>query len=216
MDTAEPSQISTSDKLKLEIVIYPNPILRFKAIPFTKEQIVDPQVKQGADLMIKKMYEYKGVGLAANQVGIPNSIFVMDHQWHQSGEKKPKVFINPHVIFADTEKGIEVPWPGEGCLSLPYGFRRPIPRPYMVQIGWTDLDGTFQADWFEGYEAIVIQHELDHLEGHLFVDRLSKLQQNIFTRKVKKIRRRYKKGFNAAMKELKKAKHNGTKEKDTL
>lgn len=191
--------------LKLDIVVYPNEFLRFKTLPFTDEQITSQLTKDVAKQMIDKMYEHKGVGLAANQVGVPNSIFVMDHQYHTSGNRDPKVFINPHFIFVDEEKGIEVPWPGEGCLSTPYGFRRPIPRPHMVQLGWKDLNGTFQSDWFEGFEAIVIQHEMDHLDGHLFVDRLSRLQQDMFTRKVKKVRRRYKKGFKKAMTALKKA-----------
>jgi len=206
----EPAPEVTEQKTetpKLDIVIYPNEFLRFKTVPFTKEQITDPQVKKWADQMIEKMYEHKGVGLAANQVGIPNSIFVIDHQYHTSGERHPKVFLNPYFIHIDDEKGIEVPHPGEGCLSTPYGYRQPVPRPHMVQVGWTDLEGVFQSDWFEGFEAIVIQHEMDHLEGHLFVDRLSKLKQDMFVRKVKKIRRRYMKGFKAAMKELKKAGH---------
>ena len=194
----------TEEKLKLDIVIYPNPFLRQKTVPFTTEQIASPLVKEVSELMIAKMYELKGVGLAANQVGVPNNIFVMDAQYHQSGARNPRVFLNPNLIFVDTEQGIEVPWPGEGCLSLPYGFRRPIPRPHMVHLGWTDLAGVFQQEWFEGGEAIVIQHEMDHLEGHLFVDRLSRLQQGMFTRRVKKIRRRYKKGFKAALKEMKK------------
>jgi peptide deformylase len=199
-------QTEEGKNLKLDIIVYPNKFLRFKTTPFTVEQIASPLVKDVAGLMIAKMYELQGVGLAANQVGVPNSIFVMDHQYHQSGERKPKVFLNPHVIFADTEKGIEVPWPGEGCLSVPYDFQRPIPRPHMIHIGWTDQNGTFQADWFEDFEAIVIQHELDHLEGHLFIDRLSKLKQDMFIRKVKKIRRRYSKGFKAALKEMKRVK----------
>lgn len=202
------------EKPKLDIVIYPNEFLRFKTQPFTEEQIKSTLVRDVASLMIDKMYELKGVGLAANQVGVPNSIFVMDHQYHgvdtdgNPNGRNPRVFINPTLTFIDREKGIEVAPPGEGCLSLPYGYNQPVPRPHQVQLSWYDLDGVFQSDWFEGPEAIVIQHEMDHLEGHLFVDRLSKLKQDMFVRKVKKIRRRYKKGFKAAIKAMKKGEKN--------
>lgn len=198
-----------TEKPQLDLVIYPNPFLRFKTVPFTQEQLNTPlvktRIKDIADAMIEKMYEFHGVGLAANQVGVPNSIFVTDHQWHKTGIKKPKVFLNPQLIFADESKGIEIPRPGEGCLSLPYGFRRPIPRPAKIQVSWLDLEGIAQTNWFDQYEAIVIQHELDHLNGHVFVDHLSRIQQDMFKRRVKKIRRQYQKGYKKALHEIKNA-----------
>jgi len=94
---------------KLEMVLYPNKFLRFRAVPFTEDQIKSPLVKQVSKLMIEKMYELHGVGLAAQQVGIPQRIFVMDHQFMESGKKDPKVFLNPEIIFADMDTAIAMP-----------------------------------------------------------------------------------------------------------
>jgi peptide deformylase len=195
------SDWSKPKKLDFNLVIYPNDFLRFKAVPFNADQIKSRLVKNIAGTMIKKMYEYGGVGLAAQQVGVPNQIFVMDYQYHQTGKKRPRIFINPIIQFAD-DHAIEVPRPGEGCLSLPYNFRQPIPRHSQIQLNWRDIKGIQQSDWFEGFEAIVIQHEIDHLNGHIFPDRLSRLKRDMFERKVKKIRRQYKKGYKAAFKKL--------------
>ena len=115
------------------------------------------------------------------------------------------MFLNPKLIQVNTERGIEIPHPGEGCLSLPYGYRQPVPRPWKIQLNWIDTDGVEHTDWFNGIEAIVIQHELDHLEGHVFVDRLSKLKQDMFKRRVRKVRRQYEKGYKKAIKAMKNA-----------
>lgn len=194
-----------TSKPNLNMVLYPDKFLRFKAQPFTQEQISTQLVKNVAGAMIKKMYELHGVGLSAQQVGVPNQIFVMDHQFMETGKRKPKIFLNPQLMFADTENAIEMTHPGEGCLSLPYGFKSPVPRHAEIQLNWVDIKGQFQSDWFEGFEAIVIQHEMDHLEGHIFPDRLSLLKQDMFNRRVRKVRRQYSKGYKRGLQTLKHA-----------
>lgn len=188
-------------KLELKITIYPDPILRTKAVPFTEEQINSPLVKEIAEEMTRLMYEYKGVGLAAQQAGIPNSICVIDPHWHKTDKKEPMVLINPEIIKGEWP-AIELERPGEGCLSIPYSFRRPIPRHKAVEVSYIDLEGACHTKRFEDYEAIIIQHEIDHLHGHLFPDRLSRLQQDMFKRRVRKIRRLYRKGLKTGLRRV--------------
>lgn len=190
----DPKPKEEEKKLTLKMVIHPNEMLRHSTVNLTEEQIKSPLIATVVEEMIRLMYEHKGIGLAAQQAGIPNSIFIMD----PAGEKRPRVMFNPEVLDVG-EPMIELPHPGEGCLSLPYGFRSPVPRYSTITMKWLDRVAVEHEYKFEGIEAIVAQHEFDHLQGILFVDRLSRLKQDMFKRKVAKIRRQYKKGYKRAM-----------------
>lgn len=199
MTASAPDSEEKSNELRM--VIYPNPLLRMKAVPFTDEQIKSQLCKDIAEQMKVLMYKYNGVGLAAQQAGIPNSICVIDANHVVTGEQNPLVLINP-MICSRHEPAIEVQSPGEGCLSLPYGYRQPIPRYSKVEVAYKDLDAQPITKVFEGMEAIVVQHEIEHLNGYLFIDHLSPLKRDMFERKVKKLRRQYLKGTKIFQRQL--------------
>jgi peptide deformylase len=194
-----------SQKLELSLVIHPNDGLREKASGFKHADVIDmdSEVRQIAGAMIRAMYKYAGIGLAAQQVGVKNAIFVLDAQWPVTGRHKPKIFLNP-VIKEYAGGAVALSPPGEGCLSTPYGFKSQVQRSEAVRIEWRDLNWELHNEWFDGVEAIAIQHEIDHLHGYLFVDRLSGLKRDIFNRKVKKTRRHYMQGVKAVKKKVKK------------
>ena len=111
----------------------------------------------------------------------------------RTGKKAPRVFYNPKIVEADPEM-IQLDSPGEGCLSLPYGYHQPVKRYENVRVEWLDARGRVKDRWFSGFESIVIQHEVDHLDGRVFVDHLSSLKQKMFLAKVRKAHRQYWKG----------------------
>lgn len=180
-------------KSELEITIFPNPALRHQAQPVTEEMIKTPLVRETAAAMIRAMYRHHGVGLAAEQVGCPFAIVVTDPHFPYTGKKSPRVFYNPKIVEADPEI-IQLDSPGEGCLSLPYGYTQPVKRYENVRVEWLDARCRKQDKWFTGFEAIVMQHEIDHLDGRVFVDHLSPLKQKMFLAKVKKAFRQYRNG----------------------
>lgn len=190
-------------KLELNLLIWPDPFLRYAAAPFTEEQIKAQLAKDVVAAMFEAMYKHNGVGLAAEQIGVPQQVFVMDATWQQPGNvKTPRVFFNPTII---SEEGgaVEVDYPGEGCLSTPYDFRRPVPRAKRIEVEWLDENAEFHCEWFEGFESIIIQHECDHLYGMLFVDRLSRLKQDMFKRRARKVRRMIEKQYKRQLSTLK-------------
>ena len=195
----------TSSKVELSMVIYPDPSLKDKVNPVSEEIAKDPHFRQCIGTLIRTMYQYAGIGLAANQIGIPMAAFVLDTRWPTFGRRKPRVFINP-VVEEYKESVISLNPPGEGCLSCPYGFRAQVKRSEGVRISWYDLDWNQHEEWFTGVEAIAVQHEIDHLHGFLFVDRprISRLKRDIFERKVKKQRRHYANGIKRVQSEVKK------------
>lgn len=117
--------------------------------------------------MFDTMYAANGRGLAAPQIGVMKRVFVMDATW-KDGDRSPEVFIDPGVIVASKE----VCTIGEGCLSIP-GLTVPVERPAAVTLGWRCEKGDLHMRDFDGAEARVIQHELDHLEGRVSLDRVS-------------------------------------------
>ena len=152
-----------SNAMPLEIIFYPHPTLRYKSKPVRK---VDAELRAMADEMLELMYESRGVGLAANQVDLPIRMFVAN----PSGEKgsgEEFVLINPEV---QRPKGNEIG--EEGCLSLPE-LRAEVVRPKSVRISAYDISGQPYEATVEGFLARVFLHEIDHLDGTLFFDRLS-------------------------------------------
>lgn len=146
----------------LQIITYPHPTLRYQAKPLRK---VDARLKEIVDRMFELMYEYRGVGLAATQVDLPLRLFVMNSTGRQ-GDGQEIVMINPVI---SRPRGNEIA--EEGCLSLP-SIHGNVIRAKTIRVNAFTLDGQEINQDFSGYEARIIQHETDHLDGSLFIDRL--------------------------------------------
>ena len=160
-----------------EILTEPNRILRQKSLPVEK---VDEDLRKLMDDMLETMYAAPGIGLAAIQVGIPKRVIVLDIAPKDS-PRNPMYFINPEIITkSETNSTYE-----EGCLSVPGQFAE-IDRPDKCQIKYLDYYGKAQQIQAEGMLATCIQHEMDHLEGILFIDHLSKLKKTMIIKKLSK------------------------------
>ena len=160
-----------------KILVEPDPFLRQKS---KKVEKVDDDVRSLINDMLETMYDAPGIGLAAIQIGVPKRIIVMDLA--KGNEKKqPLYFVNPEII---TKSEIDLTYE-EGCLSVPGQFAE-IDRPDRCKIKYLDYDGKEQILNAEGLLATCIQHEIDHLEGILFIDYLSKLKRSMITKKLSK------------------------------
>ena len=160
-----------------QILTEPNKILREKSLPVEK---IDLEVQQLMDDMLETMYAAPGIGLAAIQVGIPKRIIVLDIA-QKEGEKKPMFFINPEIVDKSKANSTYE----EGCLSVPGQFAE-IERPEKCHVKYLDYNGRAQEIEAEGMLATCIQHEMDHLEGVLFIDYLSKLKKTMIVKKLSK------------------------------
>jgi peptide deformylase len=169
----------------LPIIETPDPLLRQKSTPV--EQVTD-ELRQLIDDMFETMYAAPGIGLAAVQVGVPKRILVIDLQdpEEEGGEpvRDPRVFINPEILEASEE----VQPYNEGCLSVPEMYAEVV-RPARVRARWLDRDGTAYEEELTGFLAVVLQHEMDHLEGILFIDHLSRLKREMILKKLAKYRK---------------------------
>lgn len=163
-----------------QIITLPDPILRQVSKPVT---MVDDALKKLAHDMLETMYNAPGVGLAAVQVGEPIALLVVD----VAGKDEvpaPRIVINPEIVWrADTRSVYE-----EGCLSIPEYYAE-VERPESVRIRFMDLDEKIHEEQVEGLLATCLQHEIDHLNGQLFIDHISKLKRDIVIRKFKKLAR---------------------------
>ena len=160
-----------------EILKEPNEVLRQKSLPVEN---VDEKIRELIDDMLETMYAAPGIGLAAIQVGVPKRVIVMDVS-KKEGEKLPMHFVNPEIISKSKNNSIYE----EGCLSLPGQFAE-IERPAKCKIKFLDYNGNPQEIEAEGLLATCIQHEIDHLEGILFIDYLSKLKKTMIVKKLSK------------------------------
>ena len=158
----------------------PDPVLRQKA---KHVKIIDKSICKLVDDMIETMYGADGIGLAAIQVGVPKRVLVMDID-QKDGKKNPKVYINPKILWASEEMVTFE----EGCLSVPEIWDE-VERPAKIRAEYLDRDGTRHEIEAEGLLATCLQHEMDHLEGILFVDHLSKLKRSMALRKLQKAKR---------------------------
>jgi peptide deformylase len=162
----------------LPLVIIPDPILRQKSKLVER---VDEDVRKFADDMLETMYDAPGVGLAAIQVGEARRMLVVDVAG-KDDDPDPQVFINPTIVkSSDTPNVYE-----EGCLSIPDVYAE-VERPAEVTVEYIDLAGEKQLVEADGILATVLQHEIDHLDGMLFIDHLSKLKREMVIRKFKKL-----------------------------
>ncbi len=160
-----------------KIITEPNKILRQVSEPVEK---VGKSEQDLMDDMLDTMYHAKGIGLAAVQIGVPKRIIVMDINW-SNGEKNPLYFVNPVIKNRDNNKSIYE----EGCLSVPNQFAQ-IERPSKCKIEYLNYKGEKKILNADGLLATCIQHEMDHLEGILFIDYLSKLKKGMIIKKLLK------------------------------
>ncbi len=161
------------------ILIHPDPRLKKLCDPVTE---ITAELRVLAADMLETMYEAPGIGLAAPQVGVTKRLLVMD--CIKDGPAEPMVLINPQVIWASEDQTVYE----EGCLSIPDQYAD-VKRPAEVQVRWTDLDGQAQEQQFSGLWATCVQHEIDHLDGKLFIDYLGPLKRQMITRKMEKLKR---------------------------
>ena len=165
---------------KLPIITLPDPMLRRVSAPVER---VDLELLRLAADMLETMYAAPGIGLAAVQVGVPRRLVVLDVS-EDEDEKRPLILINPEIVALGSEPRLHE----EGCLSIP-DFRLEIERPSAVTISYLDHEGERRELAAEGLLATAIQHEIDHLNGKLIVDFLSRLKRELVVKKLKKLPR---------------------------
>ena len=165
----------------LPIITIPHPVLKEVAKPV---DTISDAVRQQAQDMLDTMYDAPGVGLAANQVGLLNRVFVMDTEYRKEpSTRNPIVMINPEIIWRSEEMSVME----EGCLSIPQQYAE-VERPRSVRVKYIDLNGQINEWVGEDLASHCAQHELDHLNGVLFIDYLSRLKRNMIVKKVDKLR----------------------------
>jgi len=161
---------------KRTIITVPDPLLRSASAPVER---VDDELRALADDMLETMYDAPGIGLAAVQVAVPRRLIVMDVAYRNADEeggerpREPIVMVNPEIVA----RGDELRMHEEGCLSIPE-FYAEIERPGEITVRYLDRDGARHEKRFDGLLATVIQHEVDHLDGKLFIDYLSRLKRD--------------------------------------
>jgi peptide deformylase len=160
------------------LVLLPDPILRQ---PSKTVERVDDDLRRLADDMLETMYDAPGIGLAAVQVGEPLRMLVMDVA-KEDGEKQPFVLVNPQIVAT----GDDVSTYEEGCLSIP-DYYAEVERPAAVTVKYLDRDGKEQTLSADGMLATCVQHEIDHLNGVLFIDHISKLKRDMVVKKFTKL-----------------------------
>jgi peptide deformylase len=166
---------------KRDILIIPDKRLRLKSEPVGA---VDKAVRALVDDMFETMYEAPGIGLAAIQIGIARRVVTMDLA-KKDEPRSPQVFINPEVVWSSEEKAIYE----EGCLSIPEYYEE-VERPTAVKVKFLDLEGKAQEIEARGLLATCLQHEIDHTNGVLFIDHISKLKRDMVIKRFKKAAKR--------------------------
>ena len=163
------------------ILIHPDPRLKAIADPVVS---IDDDIRRLADDMLETMYDAPGIGLAAPQVGVGQRLLVMDCVKEDDVPPRPMVLINPKVTWSSEDTNVYE----EGCLSIPEQYAE-VERPASVDVTWTDLDGNSHNERFDRLWATCVQHEIDHLNGKLFIDYLKPLKRQMITRKMQKLKR---------------------------
>jgi peptide deformylase len=164
-----------------DIIILPDKRLRLISEPAKK---IDPELRLLVEDMFETMYEAPGIGLAAIQIGVPKRVIVMDLA-KKDEPKEPRVFINPQLLWRSEERRIYE----EGCLSIPE-FYEEVERPATVRVKFLDVTGAEQELEASGLLATCLQHEIDHLDGVLFIDHISKLKRDRVIKKFAKAAKR--------------------------
>ncbi len=167
--------------MKRKILIHPDP--RLKKVCAALPDISD-EIRKLADDMLETMYAAPGIGLAAPQIGVLDRMIVLDCVKEDGAKPEPVVMVNPRVIGASDDLSTY----DEGCLSIPDVYAD-VTRPSEVRVEWLDLDGNLQERDMDGLWATCVQHEIDHLEGKMFIDYLKPLKRQMITRKMQKLKR---------------------------
>ena len=162
------------------LIILPDPILRQPSRPFEQ---VDTEVLRLADDMLETMYDAPGIGLAAVQIGVPRRLLVIDIS-RDDEDNKPQVFINPEIVATSDDRSVYE----EGCLSIP-DYYAEVERPATVTVQYIGRDGKQETVEADGLLATCLQHEIDHLNGILFIDHISRLKREIVIKKFTKAAR---------------------------
>ncbi len=160
-----------------EIIILPDKRLRLKSEPIKR---IDATIRKLVNDLFETMYEAPGIGLAAIQIGVPKRVVTMDLS-KKEDDHKPQIFINPELIW----KSAETSKYEEGCLSIPE-FYEEVERPAQVKVKYLDIDGNTQEIEASGLLATCLQHEIDHINGVLFIDYISKLKLDRIVKKFAK------------------------------
>lgn len=167
--------------MKRNILIHPDPRLKKLCEPVSD---LSDALRQLADDMLETMYKAPGIGLAAPQVGVLDRLIVLDCEKGEDAAPKPLVMFNPQVVAVSDDLNTYE----EGCLSIPDQFAD-VTRPAEVEVAWIDRDGNAQQQGFDGLWATCVQHEIDHLDGKLFIDYLRPLKRQMITRRMQKLKR---------------------------
>ncbi|MCX7302464.1 MAG: peptide deformylase [Rhodobacterales bacterium] len=163
------------------IILHPDPRLKTICKPVAA---VSDDLRRLADDMLATMYDAPGIGLAAPQVGVLSRMIVMDCIKEDAAAARPMVLLNPEIVWSSEELNVYE----EGCLSIPDHFAD-VERPAQVTIRWLGLDGKPEEERFDGLWATCVQHEIDHLNGRLFIDHLGPIKRQMITRKMEKLKR---------------------------
>ncbi len=163
------------------ILLHPDPRLRKACEPVAA---ASAEIGRLAEDMLATMYDAPGIGLAAPQVGVMKRLLVMDCVKDPAQAPRPMVMLNPVLQWASEDRSTY----DEGCLSIPEHYAE-VSRPARVRVSWTGLDGRAAEEEFEGLWATCVQHEMDHLDGRLFIDYLGPLRRQMITRKMEKLKR---------------------------
>ena len=161
-----------------EILVVPHPVLKQVSTPV---EVVDDALRALMDDMLETMYDAPGIGLAAVQIGVPKRVIVMDLAGKDE-PPAPRYFVNPEIVWASDDTA---PYE-EGCLSVPEYYDE-VERPARVKLKYLNYQGEAVEEDADGMFAVCIQHEMDHLEGVLFIDHLSRLKREQAIKKVKKL-----------------------------
>jgi peptide deformylase len=164
-----------------DILIHPDPRLKKVADPVPE---ISDEIRRLADDMLETMYDAPGIGLAAPQVGVGKRLLVMDCVKEEGAAPRPMVLINPTITWESEALNTYE----EGCLSIPEQYAD-VTRPAEVEVRWTGLDGKTHEQKFDRLWATCVQHEIDHLNGKLFIDHLTEIQRQLITRKMVKLKR---------------------------
>ena len=169
-----------------DIILHPDPRLKKVCAPVAD---ISAEMRRLAEDMLSTMYDAPGIGLAAPQVGEMTRLIVMDCVKEENAKPRPMALFNPEVTWSSEETNVYE----EGCLSIPEHFAD-VERPKMVRVVWQDMDGKRQEEEFDGLWATCVQHEIDHLNGKLFLDYLKPLRRQMITRKMVKLKRELARG----------------------
>ncbi|HZP20266.1 MAG TPA: peptide deformylase [Bauldia sp.] len=165
---------------KLDIITLPDKQLRQKSAPVER---IDDDLRRFMDEMLATMYDAPGIGLAAIQVAVPRRVVVLDvaKREDENAEPAPMFLVNPEILTSSDERAIAE----EGCLSIPE-FYAEVERPASIRVRYLDRDGKLQEIDAEGILATCLQHEIDHLDGKLFIDHISKLKRDMVIKRFAK------------------------------